>query len=191
MTAPRRAIVDHPLRRTPRILGAALALSMLASSCSAGPTAATARADTETTATVLRIVDGDTVDVADDSRGRLRIRILGIDTPEATTKVGCWGPQATEFAKSTLQGARVAIVTDPTQDLHDRYGRTLAYVEKAGGWNYSIEAARSGNAHAYVYDHSPVSRAPEIDVAEKEAKAAGRGLWGPPCFGRTAPAPRQ
>jgi micrococcal nuclease len=35
------------------------------------------------TATVLRVVDGDTIDVRDDTRGRLRIRLLGIDTPEA------------------------------------------------------------------------------------------------------------
>lgn len=34
------------------------------------------------TATVLRAVDGDTVDVRDDVRGRLRIRVLGIDSPE-------------------------------------------------------------------------------------------------------------
>ena len=33
------------------------------------------------TATVLRVVDGDTVDVLDDARGRLRVRVLGIDTP--------------------------------------------------------------------------------------------------------------
>lgn len=36
------------------------------------------------TATVLRVVDGDTLDVRDDNRGRLRVRVLGIDTPEAT-----------------------------------------------------------------------------------------------------------
>jgi micrococcal nuclease len=176
--------------RSWRVIGAALALSTLASSCSAELTAATAHADADITATVLRVIDGDTIDLADDRRGRLRVRVLGMDTPEATTKVGCWGPQATEFAKSTLGGVRVAIITDPTQDLHDRYGRTLAYVEKAGGWNYSIEAARSGSAHAYVYDNSPGTRAPEIAAAEQEAKAAGRGLWGPPCFGRTDPAPR-
>src|ERR1700742_5134125 len=33
-----------------------------------------------TTATVLKVVDGDTVDIVDDVRGRLRIRLLGIDT---------------------------------------------------------------------------------------------------------------
>jgi micrococcal nuclease len=39
---------------------------------------------------------------------------LGIDTPE-TKKPGhhvcCWGPEAREFAKSTLLGQRVAFVT--------------------------------------------------------------------------------
>ena len=58
-----------------------------------------------TTATVLKVVDGDTVDIVDDVRGRLRIRLLGIDTPETKKPgytVGCWGPEATEFVKSTL-----------------------------------------------------------------------------------------
>jgi micrococcal nuclease len=81
------------------------------------------------TATVLKMVDGDTVDIVDDVRGRLRIRLLGIDTPETKKPgytVGCWGPQASEFAKSTLLGQRVAFVTDPSQGTYDRYGRTLA-----------------------------------------------------------------
>ena len=34
------------------------------------------------TALVLKVVDGDTIDIRDDNRGRLRVRILGIDTPE-------------------------------------------------------------------------------------------------------------
>jgi micrococcal nuclease len=33
-----------------------------------------------TTATVLKVVDGDTVDIVDDVRGRLRILLLGFDT---------------------------------------------------------------------------------------------------------------
>ncbi|MFA5712378.1 thermonuclease family protein [Mycolicibacterium sp.] len=140
------------------------------------------------TATVLRVVDGDTIDVRDDVRGRLRIRILGIDTPETKKPgytVGCWGPQATEFARANLVEQRVAIVYDPTQGMHDRYGRTLAYLVKADGWDYSVEAARAGMAHAYVYGGKPVQRYPQIAAAEREAKAAGRGLWGPPCHGDT------
>jgi micrococcal nuclease len=146
-----------------------------------------------TTATVLKVVDGDTIDIRDDVRGRLRVRVLGIDTPETKKPgytVGCWGPDATEFAKSTMLGQRVALVTDPTQDRTDRYGRTLAYLDKADGWDYSVEAARAGAARSYVYHYRPVARHDEIAAAEQEARDARRGLWGPPCNGETASAPR-
>jgi micrococcal nuclease len=147
----------------------------------------------ETTADVLKVVDGDTVDIRDDVRGRLRVRLLGIDTPETQKPgytVGCWGPEATQFAKDTLLGQRVALITDPTQGLHDRYGRTLAYLEKADGWDYSVEAARAGAAHAYVYRNQPAARYPAISAAEQEARDAQRGLWGPPCYGNTASVPK-
>ncbi|MBE1551910.1 micrococcal nuclease [Mycobacterium sp. OAS707] len=145
-----------------------------------------------TTATVLKVVDGDTVDIVDDVRGRLRIRLLGIDTPETKKPgytVGCWGPEASEFAKATLLGQRVALITDPSQGMYDRYGRTLAFLDKADGWDYSVEAVRAGMARAYVYHNNPSARADEIAVAEQEAKTTGRGLWGPPCNGLTASVP--
>jgi micrococcal nuclease len=141
-----------------------------------------------TTAEVLRVVDGDTIDIRDDVRGRLRVRVLGIDTPETKKpgySVACWGPEATEFAKTTMLGQRVALVTDPTQDRTDRFGRTLAYLVRADGWDYSVEAARAGAAHSYVYGGVPVSRYDAIEAAEKEAQDALRGLWGPPCNGVT------
>jgi micrococcal nuclease len=103
--------------------------------------------------------------------------------------VGCWGPEATEFAKSTMLDQRVALVTDLTQDRTDRFGRTLAYLVRADGWDYSVEAARAGAAHSYVYGGVPVSRYGSIEAAETEARDAGRGLWGPPCFGDTASVP--
>jgi hypothetical protein len=43
---------------------------------------------------------------------------------ETRIYVGCWGPEATEFAKATMLGQRVALVIDPTQGQYDRYGRT-------------------------------------------------------------------
>ena len=43
---------------------------------------------------------------------------------------------------------RVAFVTDPSQGMYDRFGRTLAYLDKADGWDYSVEAARAGAAHS-------------------------------------------
>ncbi|CAJ1507074.1 thermonuclease family protein [[Mycobacterium] burgundiense] len=48
-----------------------------------------------------------------------------------------------------------------------------------------MEAARAGMAQAYIYRGRPVQRYPQIAAAEREAQAAGRGLWGPPCHGAT------
>lgn len=144
------------------------------------------------TSTVLRVLDGDTLDVRDDNRGRLRVRVLGIDTPEVHRpgwSVGCWGPEAERSATETLTGQRITLTADPTQDANDRYGRTLAYVNLADGRDFSVESARSGMARSYVYDDKPVSRYPEIRAAEDEARAALRGLWGPPCNGRTESTP--
>src|SRR5258705_13598975 len=75
--------------------------------------------------------------------------------------------------------------------MYDRFGRTLAYLDKVDGWDYSVEAARAGAAHSYVYHGHPSARASEIAAAEREAKAAGQGLWGPPCFGETTSVPER
>jgi len=145
------------------------------------------------TAIVLKVVDGDTIDVRDDVRGRLRIRVLGIDTPETKKPgytVGCFGPEATAFAKTNLLGQQVAVQPDPTQDRTDRYGRTLAYLVRADGWDYSVEVVRAGMALSYVYGGNPVERYPAIVAAKQEARNAGRGLWGAPCYGNVASVPR-
>ena len=172
---------------------AAVVTAAVVPACSVIASSAAHADPVATTATVLKVVDGDTVDIVDDVRGRLRIRLLGIDTPETKKPgytVGCWGPEASEFAKSTLLGQRVAFVTDPSQGMYDRFGRTLAYLDKADGWDYSVEAARAGAAHSYVYHGHPSARASEIAAAEQQAMAAGRGLWGPPCFGETTSVPQ-
>jgi endonuclease YncB( thermonuclease family) len=64
------------------IAAASTALLLSAPTVGADPIAATAL--------VLRVVDGDTIDIRDDNRGRLRVRVLGIDTPE-TKKPGYTG----------------------------------------------------------------------------------------------------
>lgn|GEM_PF-6992133 len=116
-----------------RIAAAVLVTLALGAAMLLAPVTATAN-PVETTAVVVRVVDGDTIDIRDDNRGRLRIRVLGIDTPETKKPgytIGCWGPQATQFAVDELLEQRVALITDPTQDTNDRYGRTLAYLVKA------------------------------------------------------------
>ena len=155
---------------------AIIATAVVASAVVISPATAAAE-PIAATATVLKVVDGDTIDIRDEVRGRLRVRILGIDTPETKKpgySAGCWGPEATEFAKSNMVGQRVALVTDPTQDMTDRFGRTLAYLVRADGWDYSVEAARAGTAHSYVYDGRPVARYDAIEAAERGARETFR-----------------
>ncbi|HEV7854557.1 MAG TPA: nuclease, partial [Mycobacterium sp.] len=64
-----------------RTCATAIAIALMVATILTSPLTATADPVT-VTATVLKIVDGDTIDIRDDVRGRLRVRLLGIDTPE-------------------------------------------------------------------------------------------------------------
>ncbi len=142
--------------------------------------------------TVERVIDGDTV------RVRVRgfqdtVRLVGIDTPETRhprTGVQCFGPEASARAERLLpQGAAVRIESDPAQGLRDRYGRFLGFVyrgDRAGLRSVNHALVATGHARDYVYDRSsPHPYAARFAAAERAARAARRGLWGPPCNGRT------
>jgi len=131
------------------------------------------------TVTVSKVVDGDTVHITDSSGADITLRVIGLDSPETKkprTPVQCGGLAATAYAKEMLLGKRVQLVTDPTQDRVDRYGRRLGYLRLADGTDYSTEAVRAGVARAYTYD-KPALEDPAIQAAEAEARAAGRGGW--------------
>jgi micrococcal nuclease len=151
----------------------------------------TAKTQTGRPMVVQRVVDGDTVKLAAVAGGAVvTARLLGIDTPETKDPrkgLGCWGSQASAWATGLLTGQRVRMRTDPTQDSRDKYGRALVYLTLPSGQDYSVEAARRGMAKYYLYD-TPVNEAAKIQAAAGQARSAGRGLWGPPCYGRTAAA---
>ena len=133
-------------------------------------------------ATVVRVIDGDTLKVRLGS-GRIRnVRLIGIDTPE-TKKPGapveCGGREATVRMKLLAlrngRGKRVSLRSDPTQDATDRYGRMLAYVG-SGGADFGRSMVLSGWARTYVYEND-FQRANRYRSAQSAAKAAGRGVW--------------
>lgn len=164
----------YPLRVSIRVKTLVALVAVLAVAAAAGlGVAALSGADNVTT-TVTRVVDGDTIDVADPIAGATRIRILGIDTPEVYgSEVQCFGPEASAWAREHLLGRTVTLVPDPSQDALDRHGRALAYVTD-GDWDYSVEAARAGMARSDDYG---VRRDRLISTAEAQARSADRGLW--------------
>jgi micrococcal nuclease len=135
---------------------------------------ATSSASAPLTASVTRIVDGDTL-VARLGSGRTeRVRLLGIDTPEVGT---CYAAQATAAARTLALGRKVRLVGDSTQAVRDRYSRLLAYVVLPGGVDLGRTLVARGAAKVYVYDR-PFARVSGYRSAETSARDRGLGLWG-------------
>jgi len=83
----------------------------------------------KTQAIVTKVMDGDTIEVKSGNSKPIKIRLLGIDTPEThhpTKPVGCYGPEASNFTTNALIGKKVELEYDIEQ--YDKYGRTLAFV---------------------------------------------------------------
>ncbi len=129
---------------------------------------------------VVRVVDGDTIDVRLANGRTKRVRLVGIDTPEVYGTVECGGPQASRSLKRLLPlRTRVKLVSDPSQDLRDRYGRLLRYVTKVstGKDMNRLQVAR-GWARVYVYNGNPFNRVASYRTAQRAANHADRGIWG-------------
>ena len=93
------------------------------------------------------------------------------------------GDEAKDFAKHFFDGVdMVRIERDSARQVRDRYGRYLAYVfaKKDGVWkNYNVEAVRAGMSPYFSkYGYSRRFHI-EFVEAEREAKAAGVGIWDP------------
>lgn len=150
----------------------------------------TTASGSESSGLVERVIDGDTIEVRLSTGGEpIRVRILGIDTPETVdpdTDVQCWGPEASVWAHQQLEHTAVTLISDPVADATDRYGRALRYVILPDRSNYSTVAAEAGMARAYTYKGQQLSEATNIVAAQSTAQHRGTGLWGPPCYGQTA-----
>jgi micrococcal nuclease len=149
-----------------------------------GPPASSAAARTtgpplvDTNATVIRVIDGDTIDVSVGHR-RERVRFIGVNTPETKDPdkpVQCYGPEASHLTARLLPvGSRVRLERDV--EARDDYGRLLAYVYRGtDGLFVNLDLAREGAAVALSIRPN-TTHAAVIAAAIDEARAAGRGLW--------------
>ena len=130
-------------------------------------------------ATVVRVVDGDTVQVDIDGR-REKLRLIGIDTPETVkpdTPVQCYGPEASAFTKQLLpEGTAVRIERDV--EARDDYGRLLGYVYRVDdGMFVNLEIVAQGYAVLLTFPPN-VAHVDEFVAAARAAERANLGLWG-------------
>jgi micrococcal nuclease len=152
------------MRRGTAAAAGAVLVAALAGTAAAGP-AEQAR--------VARVVDGDTIVLADGHR----VRLLQIDTPEPGTGE-CYSRAAgRELRRLLPAGTTVALEADARLDRVDAYGRLLRYVH-ASGRNVNLELVRRGAATVWLYERERGRYASRLLAAAAAARSAKRGLWG-------------
>lgn len=129
---------------------------------------------------VLRVVDGDTFIGQFPSGAEDRVRLIGVDSPEAVqpnAPVECFGPAASEYARGRIEGKVVLTAMDVSET--DRFGRRLRYVwfsENATTTFLNAELVLRGYARASAFPPD-IAHERLLGELEREARASGAGLW--------------
>jgi len=121
------------------------------------------------TATVTRVIDGDTI-IIDTGQ---RVRYIGIDTPEVYPEQEAYGLEAWQANRKLVEGKEVRLERDVTEK--DKYGRLLRYVY-ADNTLVNAELVRLGLAEAKAYP--PDTKYQDLlEQLEGEARQAGLRMW--------------
>ncbi len=122
-------------------------------------------------ARVVGITDGDTVKVLNKDKQQVKVRLVGIDTPESKQ---AFGQKAKEALGAILKGRDVVVL----ETGKDRYGRSLGFLEllpteQEERLIANAEMIRQG----FAWHYKAYSGDLELHQLELEARAAKRGLW--------------
>ena len=125
------------------------------------------------TATVTRVIDGDTIVISTCQK----VRYIGINAPEvahAEKKEEPYGKAAKRFNASLVNRQKVRLEFD--QERWDRYQRLLAYVFLKSGLFVNAEILSSGCA--YLLWHRPNLKYHSILLqSQRSAMLAKKGIW--------------
>ncbi|UUS29936.1 MULTISPECIES: thermonuclease family protein [Streptomyces] len=126
---------------------------------------------------VLRVIDGDTVEVRGDGRvipdGTIaRVRLLEVDAPE---RGDCPSREATaRTAEFQPVGSRPR--TERVVELKDRFDRYLLYVRNDRGVVVNESLVRGGHATSVLFEPND-KHGKTMTEARAAARQAGAGLW--------------
>lgn len=126
---------------------------------------------------VDRVVDGDTFVAHDQQHHKLKVRLIGVDTPETVkphTAVQPYGKKASNYSKSHLTNKNVYLEYD--QEKHDQYGRTLAYVWMDKKNMYNQELIEKGLAREKYYAPNNKYRS-LLEKEERHAQQKNINIW--------------
>lgn len=129
---------------------------------------------------VVRVVDGDTidVDVPDGEKLTTRLRLWGIDTPEKALfgkKAEPLSKEATAMTRELTEGQPVTLNLEPHR-VRGRFGRLLVYVELADGTILNERLILAGLAESE--DRWPHRHLERYELLEDQARKQRLGIWG-------------
>lgn len=158
---------------TGKSIGAAVVLALVAAGALVHPPPAQA-ATRAIAGKVVQVADGDTLTVATRDRGRVAVRLYGIDAPEVRHKDTAgqrFGREARQALKALALGRSVRVeVVDV-----DTHGRTVGVVYESG---VNINRAMVGEGWAWAYRrYLSAPYASAFIGAERQARAKRLGLW--------------
>ncbi len=125
---------------------------------------------------VIRVVDGDTIDVRFSNGATSRVRFIGVNTPETVhpqKPVEKYGKEASNYTKKRLTNKTVTLEFDV--GVKDKYGRFLAYVW-VGKELYNETLVKDGYARVMTIQPN-VKYQQRFLEAERKARQQKKGLW--------------
>jgi micrococcal nuclease len=125
----------------------------------------TAAAQTTFSGNVVRILDGDTVEILDQQKTTIRVRLANIDAPEKKQAFG-------EVARQALAKMAYRQDVQVTDRGGDRYGRRIGVLTVNGK---ELNSAMVAQGMAWVY--ARYNTDPSLPGIEQKARAEKVGLW--------------
>ncbi|MDP6716673.1 MAG: thermonuclease family protein [SAR202 cluster bacterium] len=127
------------------------------------------------TATVVRVIDGDTIEV-DLNGSRYRVRYIGMNTPETnhpSRGLEFYGAEASERNRQLVEGKTVRMERDVSAT--DQYDRLLRYVYVD---DVMVNATLITEGYAVASAYDPDTKfASRFEKFQKEAMEDRRGAW--------------
>lgn len=121
------------------------------------------------------IVDGDTIFVKTPNK-TVKVRMLGIDTPEFNKRTGkseYYSYEAFKYTKEQLKGKKICLVKDSAND-RDQYGRLLRYIYLDSRL-FNAELIEKG--YADIFSKSEHQMKEYFFTLREEARKNKLGMW--------------
>jgi len=128
-------------------------------------------------ATIVRVVDGDTVEVrlSEPTASIERVRLIGVSAAELKNHEPC-ALDAQRFLRVLAAGEVVSLTRDSVSSNRDGFGRLLRYIVYADGRDVNAELIASG--YCKVYTKYAFDKLAEFEKLEDAARTEKRGCWG-------------